>query len=282
MEKYIENTLQSVIFQKYPNLEYIVIDGDSKDDTLRVIRKYEDNIEILISEKDEGMYHAIDKGIRLASGDVIAWLNADDQYFPWTLQTVNKVFSQFPDTKWVCGIPSFIDENGTLTNIYTKASSKPVRYIENGMFRNGIFGFLQQESMFWRRDLYFTVGGLDLNYKYAGDFELWTRFAKYSELVTVNLPLAAFRKRKDSISKSKWELYDYEVQKVIQAKKKLPNIIWYLAKKDIFVHLLKVFTFRRSKLVFYIIKEKRFVLKNCLRSLSSNSISELILQVIRK
>ena len=84
MEQYIEETLISILNQKYENLELIIVDGLSSDNTLNIISKYEKQISLLISEKDNGQYNAINKGMSFATGDILAWLNADDIYFPWT------------------------------------------------------------------------------------------------------------------------------------------------------------------------------------------------------
>ena len=130
----------------------------------------------------------------MATGEIISWLNADDVYMPWTLNYINQVFSRWDDINWVYGIPSFLNEKGNLTNIYN-ISSKHRSYIKNGDFRSNVFGYLQQESMFFKKKMYDEVGGLNLNLKFAADFELWTKFAEKSNLVALSLPLAAFRKR---------------------------------------------------------------------------------------
>ena len=172
MEKYIEKTIQSILNQDYPNLEYIIVDGGSSDSTMEIIEKYRDKITKIICEPDDGMYDAINKGIKASKGEILAWLNADDSYFPWTLKTVSKIFSEHNDINWITGIPSFMDEGGNLTNIYTHAAAKPSKAIANGWFREGVYGYLMQENMFWRRDLYNKSGGLDVSYKFAGDFDL--------------------------------------------------------------------------------------------------------------
>ena len=278
MENYIEQTVLSVITQKYPNLEYIVVDGGSNDNTLKILNRFKKEITMIISEPDNGMYDAINKGISISTGEIVCWLNADDIYFPWTLQKVGEVFSSFSEIQWLCGIPSYLDEDGILTNIYSHPSSKPSKYIKNGWFRNDVFGFLQQESMFWRRELYFKSKGLDPKYKYAGDFKLWMDFAQYSELTTFNIPLAAFRKRKSSISNTQWRNYEKEIKHAIQNKKVYPNIFWRFSKNHIIKHLFRKLTFSRSNLIFYSIQSNKFRLSKIYRSTSSNSFFELLLE----
>ena len=91
-ESNIEKTIRSVIEQKYKNLEYIIIDGKSTDGTLELIKKYKDKVSLIISEKDEGIWDAMNKGIKLANGDIIGFLNSDDIYYPGALSTVNEYF----------------------------------------------------------------------------------------------------------------------------------------------------------------------------------------------
>ena len=93
-ESNIEKTIRSVIEQKYKNLEYIIIDGKSTDGTLELIKKYKDKVSLIISEKDEGIWDAMNKGIKLANGDIIGFLNSDDIYYPGALNTVNEYFEK--------------------------------------------------------------------------------------------------------------------------------------------------------------------------------------------
>ncbi|MCE5345940.1 MAG: glycosyltransferase [Bacteroidales bacterium] len=275
MERFIELTIQSIIFQDYPNLEYIIVDGGSTDHSIDIINKYKSKISIIISEPDQGMYDAIDKGIKSSTGDILAWLNADDSYFPWTLKTIARIFAEHDDINWIIGIPAFFDEERYLTNIYTHAAAKPAKAIANGWFRKGIYGYLQQESMFWRRNLYFKSGGLDVNFKFAGDFELWTRFALYSDLVTVALPLAAFMKRKSGLSIGSPQKYQEELDKACIGKKKYPSVLWSIAQNSIIMHLLRLLTRKKSRLCFYSTRYKTFLIKTVKRSVSSNTLSEM-------
>lgn len=252
MAQYIEATIKSVLSQGYPNLEYIIIDGGSTDGTQQIIEKYQDQLAYYVSEPDNGMYDAINKGFLKATGDIIAWINADDIYMPWTLHTINDVFTCFPETKWLGGKYAFLNENGTLAQIFPQTSIRCSKDIYNGWCREGVLGPLQQESMFWRKELYTESGGLDTSYRYAGDFELWMRFAKHANLTKIDLPLAAFRKRKSSLSKAGKEKYDFEIEKAILTKPRYPNIFWNLLHKSkIAVQLLRMIRYSKGVIVFY-------------------------------
>lgn len=275
MESYIEQTILSVLTQDYPNLEYIIVDGGSTDNTIAIVNKYKSKISKIICEPDNGMYDAIHKGINASTGGVVAWLNADDSYFPWTLKTVAKLFAEHTDINWIGGIPAFLDENRNLTNIYTHAAAKPAKAIANGWFREGVYGYLQQEGMFWRRNLYFNSGGLNVNYKYAGDFELWTRFALHSDLVTVAIPLGAFMKRHSGISRGSREKYLQEIQKACYGKKEYPSVFWRLTNSLMIKHIFRLLTIKKSKLCYYSSLNEKFLVKTVSRSVGSNSLSEL-------
>lgn len=275
MEEYIERTIQSVLSQDYPNLEYIIVDGGSTDNTINIVNKYKSKISKIICEPDNGMYDAINKGINASTGDVLAWLNADDSYFPWTLKMISNIFAEHDDINWIAGIPAFLDEDRNLTNIYTHAAAKPAKAIANGWFREGVYGYLQQEGMFWRRNLYFNSGGLDINYKYAGDFELWTRFALHSDLVTVAIPLGAFMRRSSGISIGSREKYLKEIGKACLDKKEYPSVLWRLTNSLMIKHLFRLLTTRKSKLCYYSSANKKFLVKTVNRSVGSNSLSEL-------
>lgn len=275
MEEYIERTIQSVLSQDYPNLEYIIVDGGSTDNTIDIVNKYKNKISKIICEPDNGMYDAINKGINASTGDVLAWLNADDSYFPWTLKMISNIFTEHDDINWIAGIPAFLDEERNLTNIYTHAAAKPAKAIANGWFREGVYGYLQQEGMFWRRNLYFNSGGLDVNYKYAGDFELWTRFALHSDLVTVAIPLGAFMRRSSGISIGSREKYLKEIGKACLGKKEYPSVLWRLTNSLMIKHLFRLLTTRKSKLCYYSSANKMFLVKTVNRSVGSNSLSEL-------
>ena len=241
---YIEATIRSVIEQNYPNLEYIIVDGGSTDGTLEVIKKYEKHIFKWISEPDNGMYEAINKGFKLSTGDIMAWINSDDIYFKDTFSKLVEIFTMFPDIKWLQGIPTCIDEQGRIVLVSDlKIWSKYDYYIKN-------YNWIQQESVFWKRTLWEKAGGQVANtYKYAGDLELWTRFFRYEKLYSARFLLSAFRFR-GSNQLSSAHLYDYYNEANIIIDNEVENVV-SIAEKKIIKRLINYKKKSQSKLKIY-------------------------------
>lgn len=187
---YLEATIRSVLDQKYSNLEYIIIDGGSTDNSLEIIRKYEDQIAHWESEPDEGLYHAIQKGFDLSSGELMAWINSDDQYHPGSFQTVADIFSALPKVGWIVGAATVFDEMGRTVSVgISKGFTK-------WDFYAGDFKWIQQESTFWRRSLWERAGSrVDVTMRLAGDFELWLRFFQFDDLHVTDALIGGFRRR---------------------------------------------------------------------------------------
>ena len=195
--KYLEQTIRSVVNQNYPNLEYIIIDGGSEDGSVEIIKKYEKSIYYWCSEPDCGMYDALRKGFSKGKGQIMGWINSDDLLFPWTLKTLAEIFTKFPEMEWVSSLyPCLINLNGALINSSVKIGYAR-RYFMKGLYMSSPgrrrLHFIQQESTFWKRSLYDRVGGINSDYQYAGDFDLWARFFEQNELYGLGSMLGAFR-----------------------------------------------------------------------------------------
>jgi len=185
----IRYTIESVLGQDYPNVEYIIIDGGSTDGTLEIIRGFGDRITLVVSEPDKGMYDALNKGIALATGDIVGSLNADDIYTsPDILSRVAEVFSrEDPDT--VFADVHFVREPGF---------DKTVRYISGRRFRpwHLRFGFMPPHPTFFvKRDLFTRLGGYRTNYHIAADYELIIRFLYKAKAGYRYIPLDMIRMR---------------------------------------------------------------------------------------
>jgi glycosyltransferase involved in cell wall biosynthesis len=186
--EFLEETIISVLSQNYPNLEYIIIDGASSDESLGIIKKYESSLALWISEPDEGMYHAIQKGFEKSSGDIMAWINSDDMYHRNALFSIAEIFSSYSEVEWVLGATTIFDVNSR-TVIINKSRS-----FSKYDFLNEDYGWIQQESVFWRRSLWDRQGAtLNLKLKFAGDFALWLSFISHAKLYVTTALIGGFR-----------------------------------------------------------------------------------------
>ena len=196
--RFIESTIRCILLQNYPNLEYIIVDGGSTDGTIDIIKKYEPWITHWVSEKDRGMYDAINKGFARATGDLMAWSNTDDAYLPGAFLTVGSVFRQLPEVQWLTSLYKVSwDENGAEIKRYKVIGFNRRAFYQgtNLLGRNRYASYMiQQQSTFWRRSLWEQSGGrVDDTLDLAGDFDLWARFYKHAELYGLDEPIGVFR-----------------------------------------------------------------------------------------
>jgi glycosyltransferase involved in cell wall biosynthesis len=195
---YIAETIESIISQGYPNLEYIVIDDGSSDGSWDIIKKYKDKV--TICEKLDGYRDtptiALNHGLQKATGDIIGWLNSDDVLLPNSLFTIADFFSKNKKEQWVTGIATTINSESQLVGAKMRLKSK-------FDFLIGDWKVIQQESTFWTRKLWDKVGGeLNGEKKWAFDTELWTRFFENADHAHLTASFGAFRKGKQSKSVS--------------------------------------------------------------------------------
>jgi glycosyltransferase involved in cell wall biosynthesis len=213
-EKFLDQTILSVVSQAGPfTIRYHIQDGGSKDTTLKLLAAWKsrlardfpvfcEGIEFsFASEPDRGLYDAVNRGFAACGdSDAMAWINADDRFEPGAFATAVEMFRGFPDIEWLTGRPTTIAESGTLLNI-SPIIAFPRKAIAAGIF-DGRFArpFIEQEATFWRSRLWQKTGGADPNFKLAGDFDLWRRFARHTDLVIVNTILGCFRMRSGQLS----------------------------------------------------------------------------------
>ncbi|GAK55298.1 hypothetical protein U27_02130 [Candidatus Vecturithrix granuli] len=216
---FLETTIQSILSQNYPNLEYIIIDGGSTDGSVDIIKKYAQHLHFWCSESDDGQYNAINKGFSLSSGEIMAWLNSDDMYFPWALKTVASIMAELPQVEWLTTLErGKWDWQGFCLQYY------PVPGYSREAFLDGCYlpamkekdmGCIQQESTFWRRSLWNKIGGkIPLTFPLAADFNLWAQFYCHAELYATRSPLGGFRCQEDQRS-SHIERYISEANKAL-------------------------------------------------------------------
>jgi len=196
--RFIERTIVSVLSQSHADIEYIVMDGGSTDGTVEILGKYSDKI-IWRSEKDEGQSHAINKGLRMATGDIVAYLNSDDTYEPGALTRVATFFENNPDARWVYGKCRIIDEQDheirKAITLYKNLLSKSYSY-RKLLSEN----FICQPATFWKRELLSEIGYLNEDERFCMDYEFWLRIGQKHPAGVIDEYLASFRYYPDNKS----------------------------------------------------------------------------------
>ncbi len=219
-DEYLEETILSVLDQNYPDLEYIIIDGGSSDNSVEIIRKYEGRLKFWVSEKDKGHGDALNKGFSYSSGEIMAWVNSDDKYTPDSLSVVSEIFTKFPHIMWIVGRNSWWNSDG----VTTRSARAPKNIYD---FLLGRYAWIQQESVFWRRSLWEKAGGyINEDYKFMVDGELWTRFFLHAELYSVDSILSGYRIHSDNRAKKHYRECLSEMDRAISSmKKESPEIV---------------------------------------------------------
>ena len=213
--RYLEACLDSALSQNYPDLEYIVMDGGSTDDSVRILKRYEKHLSYWQSRPDAGQYSAIEEGFRRSTGELMTWLNADDMFHKGAFDTVASIFSAEPETQWLMGRPNSFDEEGRQKHVLSfLPMNSRAKYLEDQEL-------IQQEGVFWRRPLWDRSGGyLDRELLLAADLELWARFFRSAQLLSVDTLIAGFRDHPLQKSKDK-AAYTAEANRVLARERKI-------------------------------------------------------------
>ena len=184
--RFIEGTIQSVLSQDYPQIEYLVVDGGSTDHSVDIIRRYADRLTGWVSEKDRGQTDAINKGFARATGEILAWINSDDTYEPGAVSAAAEFLREHPEVGMVYGDCNYINEQGeVIGRFHSKQTS--YRRIRQG------YNHIPQQTMFFRAELWKQLGPLDPSFHFAMDYDLWTRISARSEIKYVPQTWANFR-----------------------------------------------------------------------------------------
>jgi glycosyltransferase involved in cell wall biosynthesis len=243
--RFLERTILSVLNQKYPNLEYIVIDGGSTDRSVEVIKKYENYLAYWISEKDNGQSDAIKKGFQKSTGEILAWLNSDDIYLSDTLSGVAVLLRDGKGAEVVYGNRYIIDEKDRLI------SERRLTPYTSSMARLGSLygGFgIYQPASFWRREIHERVEGVDISLRFCMDNDLFIKFALSNcRFKFLREYLVAFRVHSDSktstirdVAKEEFTMilkrynlkHDYLQGKIVSNFIRLIKILLYIFQGD--------------------------------------------------
>ncbi len=185
--RFIEETIRSVLLQEYPNLEYIVIDGGSTDQSVDIIRKYEPWLAYWVSEPDRGQSHAINKGWAIASGDIVAWLNSDDTYEPGAVWAVVRYLQAHPAIIMVYGDCVLINKNSREIAPFWRSSFDIKRLIQDHRW------CIPQQTVFMRKSALDKAGLLDERLHYKMDRDLYIRIGLNGDIAKIDAHLANFR-----------------------------------------------------------------------------------------
>ena len=253
--QFLEETLLSVINQNYPNLEYIVIDGGSTDNSVEIIKKYEQHLNYWISERDRGQTYAINKGFERCTGDIIAWINSDDVYCDGSFKAVAEYFYKHPECQWLAGNELFMNKEG-LTYIRKYPNSS--RWLE----RNAMMS-IYQPNVFLRRSILSSIGYLNEDLHMTMDFEWYCRIAQKHSVHIIDKDIAKFRWHSDSKSSSapnskNQQLYHAESIAIIRQYH--TKFAWFIDK---FPRMTLFIWFRFVRLMRMLVRIKKNELGKC-------------------
>jgi glycosyltransferase involved in cell wall biosynthesis len=189
--QFIEETIESVLAQDYPRIEYIVMDGGSTDGTLDILSRYEDRLR-WVTGRDRGAADAINRGFGVSHGEIFGYLNADDLYVPGAVSTAVRAFEETPEAAVVYGDAWWIDESGDRIAPY------PVRDFDRALLSRECF--ICQPASFLRREAFNSVGGMDPEVDLTFDYELWMRLSRTYELHRIPGTLALSRMHRSNKS----------------------------------------------------------------------------------
>ena len=222
--RYIEETLQSVLKQDYPRIEYLVIDGGSTDNSVEVINKYRDRLAFFVSEKDKGQSDAINKGFKKATGEIIAWLNSDDVYTEHAVARAVDVLQNNPDCGFVYGNVLSMDMQSEVFNTMT--------FGDWGLAELMRFKIISQPGLFMRKSALDAVGFLDPNYHYLMDHHLWLKIAAKFSVKYVDEFWAAARYHPEAKNLTGGAHYGDEAFKLFEWMKTQPEMASILASDE--------------------------------------------------
>ena len=221
---YLEQTLLSVLNQDHAPIEYIVVDGASKDASVEIIKKYSDRLAYWVSEKDGGQAEAINKGFARATGEIIAWLNSDDYYLPGAVSAAVKMFEANPEMVLVYGNMLAVDEHGKTFNTLT--------YKQLTLEDLLCFQIIGQPAVFMRRSALQKTDGLDSTFHFLLDHFLWIQLAQHGKILHADQTWAAARYHAEAKNRAKAAEFGREAFRILEAVAQDKNLAPVLSKVE--------------------------------------------------
>jgi hypothetical protein len=204
--RFLAETIDSVLSQGIPGLEYLVVDGGSTDESVEVIRRYARHITWWVSEKDRGQSHAINKGLARATGRWVAYLNSDDTYLPGGLQSLLDALQRSPAAKWVAGgVIGFGTADAPVHEWHLPTVPRSMLDLLSARFQ------MAQPGHVWSRELLTAVGGFDESLRYLFDINLYAAFlARGERCLPLDRPVASYRFHATSKTVAEGQLFEKE------------------------------------------------------------------------
>jgi glycosyltransferase involved in cell wall biosynthesis len=224
--KFIRATIESVLSQEYPNLDYRVQDGGSTDETLVVLREYEARV-AFVSEKDRGQADAINRGLSRANGEVLGYLNSDDVLLPGALSAVGEAFASDPELMFVWGRAAYLDEAGNTVSQYLVRPDAIERLADAC--------FIAQPAAFLRRKVWEEIGPFDESLHHTMDYDYWLRIAErypQSKMRFLDRELAGCRMHADAKTVAGWTRALDEIFALVKKRTGYVSLWWCVAKWD--------------------------------------------------
>lgn len=208
---YLERTILSVLNQGYPNLEYIIVDGGSTDGSVDIIRRYADRLTWWVSEPDQGQTDAINKGLRRATGDWVAWQNSDDIYYPGAFQDMATATAKHPEAGLIVGDMMLINEHDH--------PLRDVRYVQpsyKALLAEGMV--LTNQAAFWRRGVHTEIGLMREDLHFSFDYEWFLRLTRYVKAIHVGHIWGALRLHDETKTNLHAECFKDEQSKILAGR----------------------------------------------------------------
>jgi len=221
---FLEQTIRSVLEQDYPRIEYMIVDGGSTDGSVEIIKKYAERFAWWVSDRDSGQAEAINKGLRRARGEIVAWLNSDDVYLPGAVSAAVKAFEQKLQTGLVYGNVLAVDEMGHPLNL--------LRYGDWGLAGLMEFRIIGQPSVFMRRQVLEQTGFLDPSYHFLLDHQLWLRMAQIAGMDYLPKTLSEARFHRQSKNVARAAEFGDEIRRIVDWMRVQPDLALLFSKNE--------------------------------------------------